>query len=98
MSNDEFDTLWNEFNNLEVEDLLHYSSVGILTKLIQIASEEKKEDLQKELGLGWMIHVASNWLEHFEPDFAKANEEINNFIDKHKNDFTLILLIGFVES
>lgn len=86
MSNDEFDTLWNEFNNLEVEDLLHYSSVGILTKLIQIASEEKKEDLQKELGLGWMIHVTSNWLEHFEPDFAKANEEINNFIDKHKND------------
>ena len=86
MSKDEFNSLWTEFNNLEVEDLLHYSSVGILTKLIHIASEEKKGDLQKEIDLGWLIHIISNWLEHFEPDFTKANEEINKFVYGHKND------------
>jgi len=86
MSNDEYNTLWDEFNNLEVEDLLHYSTVGILSKLLHIAPEEKKEDLQKELDLGWLIHIASNWIEHFEPDFTKVKEEINIFVCKDKTD------------
>jgi len=86
MSNDEFNTLWEQFNSLEVEDLLHYSTISILSKLLQIVPVEKKEDLQKELGLGWTIQIASNWLQHFEPNFAKVKEEINIFVDKHKND------------
>lgn len=86
MPSDDFDTLWKEFNNVEVEDLLHYSTVSILSKLLQIAPEEKKEDLQKELGLGWTIHIATNWIEHLKPDFTKVKEEINIFVCKHQND------------
>lgn len=86
MPTDEFDSLWKEFNSLEVEDLLHYTNVSILSKLIHIAPEDKKNNLEKELELGWLIHIFSNWLDHFDSDFDKASNEITNFTTKHKND------------
>lgn len=86
MSKHEFDELWDEFNTLETEDLLHYSNIGILSRLSQISTEDKKDVIEKELDLGWTIHIISNWLEHFEPDFNKAKEVIEKFTNMHKND------------
>jgi hypothetical protein len=40
MPNSEFEELWEEFNNIEVEESLHYSNISILSRLMQIASED----------------------------------------------------------
>ena len=47
MSEEEFDEIWNEFNSVEVEQLLHYSNVSMISNLINISPKDKKED-QKE--------------------------------------------------
>lgn len=41
--------LWEQFNNLEVENMLHYTRVEILNKIIHICQEDEKRNIKKRL-------------------------------------------------
>ncbi|MDH3502517.1 MAG: DUF4209 domain-containing protein [Nitrosopumilus sp.] len=80
--------LWNEFNTIEVEELLNYTTASLINEAYRLSSENEKENLQKETDLAWTIHIMGNWLEHFEPDLKQINEAIDNFVAKHSENLS----------
>ena len=86
MSEKGFEEIWEEFNSIEIEESLHYSNVSLISNLINISPKDKKEDMQKESALGWLIHIISNWLDHSKLDPKKVNDEIEIFLSKHRQD------------
>lgn len=80
--------LWNEFNTIEVEELLNYTTVSLINEVYRLSSENEKESLQKETDLAWTIYIMGNWLEHFEPDLKQINEAIDNFVAKHSENIS----------
>jgi len=91
MKNNEIDLLWKEFNELEVEELLHFSGEHILNKLSQIASGKQKEVFLKEFDLAFNVRLLANQLEHFEPDSKQVSQHVNEFVDRNKNNYDYFL-------
>lgn len=78
--------LWEQFNSLEVESMLHYTGVEILTKIMRVCQESEKHQYQREIDLAWTIHVVGMHLEHFRPDMKLVNQAISKFSEKHQCD------------
>jgi hypothetical protein len=49
--------LWNEFNTIEVEELLNYTTASLINEVYRLSSENEKENLQKETDLSSMDYT-----------------------------------------
>lgn len=87
MVNTEIEKLWNQFNELEIEELLHYSRIDILNRILKICPDEAKTDYKKEVDFAWTIQIIGHWLDRFNPDMRIVKQTINEFVDAHKSDF-----------
>lgn len=76
----EIDELWKEFNNLETEEIFHYSRDSLISKIDQLTTNiEEKKKIQRERNLTWLVHMISHEITNFDTKQEKIQEAILQF-------------------
>ncbi|MGI0064928.1 MAG: DUF4209 domain-containing protein [Nitrosopumilaceae archaeon] len=82
MDNDNFETLWKEFDTKETDDLGLEKS-NLCERMLKIVEGKRKEEIQLELNLLWFTFSAQRILESVEDvDTAQLSEYTQRFVEK----------------